>query len=53
MVNWRRGALVYVHSAICETLWCGGSSMDIAIGGDRRGTSDIVICQLEDSGGIQ
>ena len=19
MVNWRRGALVYVHSAICET----------------------------------
>ena len=25
MVNWRRGALVYVHSAICETYsvyWC-------------------------------
>ena len=22
MVNWRRGALVYRHSAICEILWC-------------------------------
>ena len=25
MVNWRKGALVYVHSAVCETyLWCSG-----------------------------
>ena len=42
MVNWRRGALVYVHSAICETYVVLWYSIHLwSIGG---GTSALSIC---------
>ena len=44
MVNWGRGALVYVHSAICETYLVQWLSIDLwSIGG---GTSALNICSF-------
>ena len=47
MVNWRRGTLVYLHSAICETYLVERYSMHLwLIGGDTSALSIHVFCYM-------
>ena len=50
MVNWRRGTLVYVHSAICETYMVLWYSIDLwSIGG---GLGICAFCYMQDLFGV-